>query len=87
MFEAVGKAEVGYKDIAISIEEKVFELEITMNDLFLVDVPDTGDELREKFCGVLFFEVSVGKDMVKELASRGVLEDDANVFVRFDDIV
>lgn len=58
-----------------------------MNDFFLVDVPDTGDKLREKFCGILFFEVSVGKDVVKELASGGVLEDDANVLVSLDYVV
>jgi hypothetical protein len=87
VFETVGKTKVGDDDVAIAVKQKILELEVAVNDLFLVDVPDTGDELGEKFCGILFFEVSVGKDMVEELASRGVLENDANVLVGLDYVV
>ena len=58
-----------------------------MNDFLLVNIPDTGDELRKEFCGILFFEVAMGQDVVKELATRCVLENDANVLVCFDDVV
>lgn len=40
-----------------------------MNDFLLMDVPDTRDELGEEFCGIFFFEVAVGQDVVKELAT------------------
>lgn len=40
-----------------------------MNDLLLVNVPNTGDELRKELGSILFFEITMGKDVVKELAS------------------
>jgi hypothetical protein len=45
VLEAVGKAEVCDDDVAVAVEEEVLELEIAVDDLFLVDVPDAGDEL------------------------------------------
>lgn len=69
MFETVSETKVGDDDVPVAVEKQVFEFEVAVNDLFLVDVPDTGYELGEKSCGIFFFEVSVGKDMVKELAS------------------
>ncbi len=87
MFKPVGKAKVGDDDVPVAIEEKVLEFEITVDYFLLVDVPDTRDELRKEFCSVFFFEVAMGQDVIKELATRGVLEDDANVFVCLYDVV
>ena len=65
MLKAIGKPKVGYDNIAISVEEQVLELEISVDDLLGVDVGDARDELCKEFARVLFFEVSVGKDMVE----------------------
>lgn len=40
MLEAIGKAKIGNDDIAMSIKEKILELEIAVDDFLLVDVPD-----------------------------------------------
>jgi hypothetical protein len=87
VFETIRKAEISDDNVAVTIEEKVFKLEITMDDFLLVDIPDTGYELREKFCGISFPQIAVGKDMVEKFATRGVLKDDTDVLVCFNDIV
>lgn len=58
-----------------------------MNDFLLMDIPDTRDELGKEFCSIFLLEVAVGQDVVEKLATRGVLENYANVLVCFDDIV
>lgn len=58
-----------------------------MNDLLLMNVPDARDKLRKKFASVFFFQVAMGQDVVEELASRCVFENDPNVFVRFDNVI
>jgi hypothetical protein len=87
VFKTVGETKVGDDDIAVAVQEEIFELEITVNNFLLMDVPDARDELGKEFSGVSFFEVTMCEDVVKELATRGVLEDDANVFVCFNDVV
>lgn len=44
-----------------------------MNNLLLVDIPDSGNELGEEFTGIAFPEVSVGENMVEEFTARGVI--------------
>lgn len=87
MLETVCKAKVCDDDIPVAIKEKVLELEITVDDFLLVDVPDTRDELGKELCGVFFLEVAMGKNVVEELASGGILENNADVFVCLYDIV
>jgi hypothetical protein len=87
VFEAIGEPEIGDDDVAVAVEEEVLEFEVAVDDFFLVDVPDTGEELGEEFCGVFFFEVAVGEDVVEEFAAGGVFEDDTDVFVGFDYVV
>ena len=87
MFESVRETKVGDYHVPVPVEQEVFEFEVAMDDLFLVDIPDAGDELTKEFACVLLFEVTMGKDMVKEFTAGRVLENDANVFVRLDDVV
>jgi len=87
VFEPIGETEVRDYHIPMPIEEEVFEFEVTMDDLFLVNVPDARDELTEEFACVLLLQVAVGKDMVEEFATRRVLEDDTDVLVCFDNVV
>jgi translation initiation factor IF-2 len=39
VLEAVGEAKVGDDDVAVAVEEQVLELEVSVDDLLLVDVP------------------------------------------------
>ncbi len=87
MFKAIGETKVGDDDVTVTVQKKVFEFEVTVNDLALVDVPDAGYELGEKTTSVFFFEIAVGEDMIEKFAARGVVEDNTDVFVCFNDIV
>lgn len=45
MFKAIGKAKIGDDNIAVAVEQEVFEFEVTVDYFLLVDVPYAGDEL------------------------------------------
>ena len=45
MFESVCEAKVRDDDIPMAIQEQVLQLEITVNNLLFMDIPNTGDEL------------------------------------------
>ena len=87
MFEPIGETKVRDDHVPVSIEEEVFEFEVAVDDLFLMNIPDTRDELTEKFARVLLLQVTVGEDVVEEFTTRRVLEDDADILVRLDDVV
>ena len=87
MLESVRESEIRDDNIPVAIQEEVLQLEIPMDDFLFVDVPDAGDELREELAGVLFIEIAVREDVVEELATGCVLENDADVLVCLDDIV
>ena len=87
MFEPICETKVCYYHVPVSIEEEVFEFEVTVDDLLLVDVPDTRDELSEELAGILFLQVAVGQDMVEKFATRRVFEDYTDVLVRLDNVV
>ena len=87
MFESVSETKIGDYHVPMPIKEEVFEFEVAMNDLFLVDVPDARDELTKEFARILLLEVAVGKDVVEEFTAGRVFEDDTDIFVRFDNVV
>jgi hypothetical protein len=87
VFEPIRETEVRDYHVPVPIEEEVFEFEVAMNDLFLVDVPDARDELTKKFARILLLEVTVGKDVVEEFTTGRVLEDDTDILVRLDNVV
>ena len=87
MFEAVCKPKVGDDDIPVAVEQEVLEFQVAMNDFLLVDVPDAGDELRKELACILLPQVAMGKDVIKQLASGRIFEDDTDVLVCFDYIV
>ena len=87
MFEPVGKTEVRNYHVSVSVEEEVFEFEVSVDNLFLVNVPDAGDELTEELARILLLEVSMGQNMVEEFTTRRVLEDDADILVGLDNVV
>lgn len=87
MLEAVGESKVGHDHVPVSVEEQILEFEVTMDNLFLMKVPDSRNELSKQLASVAFFEVAVGEDVVEEFAAGGIFENDPDVFVRFDHIV
>jgi hypothetical protein len=46
-----------------------------MNDVELVDVFDSGDDLLEKLAGFCLFEFSLVYNVVEKFSARGVLHD------------
>ena len=87
MLKTIGEPKVGDDHVPVSVEEQIFEFEVAMDNLFLMKVPDGGNELSKQLAGVAFFEVTVGEDVVEEFAAGGIFEDDPDVLVGFDDIV
>jgi hypothetical protein len=55
VLEPVRKAEVGNNDVTVPVQEQVLELEIAMDNLLLMDIPDSRDELGEEFSCIAFF--------------------------------
>jgi hypothetical protein len=70
-FEAVSKTKVGDDNIAVLVEQEVFKLQVTVNNVLLVQVVDTRDELCEQTRRILLFEVTIGENVVKQLAACG----------------
>ena len=87
MLEPVGETEVRDYHVSVSVEEEVFEFEVSVDNLFLVNVPDAGDELTEELARILLLEVAMGQNMVEEFTTRRVLEDDTDILVGLDDVV
>ena len=69
MFEPIGETKVCYYHVSVSIKEEVFEFQVAVDDLFLVDVPDAGDELTEEFARIFLLQVAVSQDMVEEFTT------------------
>ena len=87
MFEPIRETEIRDYHVPLPVKEEVFEFKVAMDDLFLVNVPDTRDELTKEFARILLLEVAMGKDVVEKFTTRRILEDDTDVLVRFDDVV
>ena len=86
-FKPIRETEVRDYRIPLPVKEEILELEVAMNDLFLVNVQDARDELTKEFACILLLEVTVGKYVVEEFTAGRVLEYDTDVLVRFDNVV
>ncbi len=58
-----------------------------MDDLLLMDIPDSRDKLAEEFSGVSFAKITMGENMIKEFSSGSILQDNSNVLVRLYNII
>ena len=87
MLKAVGESKVGHDHVPVSVEKQVFEFEVTVDNLFLVEVPNGRDELSKQLASVTFFEIAVGENMIEEFTPGGIFKDDPDVLVRFDNII
>lgn len=47
MFKPVGETKVGDDHVPMFVQQQILEFQITVNDIFLVKVVYTGDELGE----------------------------------------
>ena len=50
--KVVGEAKVGDDDVAVAIQQEVLELQVTVDDVLLMQVGDAADELRKEAAGV-----------------------------------
>jgi hypothetical protein len=87
VLEAVCETEIRDDDVPVFIEKQVLQFKVPMNNFLLVDVPNSRDELRKQFGCVSFTQVPVGQDVVEELATGRVFDDNPNVLVSLDNIV
>lgn len=71
--EIVGETKIGNDNVAVSIEQQVLQLQVTMYDSFLVEVPDARYELGEKSTGSVVLEVSMVQDVVEQLPTGSIL--------------
>lgn len=77
--EGVGEAKVGYYDVAVTIQQQIFQFQVSMNDTLCVKVADSRNELSEKSSCGRVFQVAMIQNVVEELAARSILQDDADV--------
>lgn len=54
MVESIGESKVGDDDVSVLVEEQIFQLEISVDNVFFVQIVDARDQLGEKFGGVSF---------------------------------
>ena len=85
--EIVRKAKIGDDHIAVAVEEQVLELQVAVDDLFAVQVRDARDELRKEAARLALLEALLRENVVKQLATRAVLEHDADVALRLNHLV
>lgn len=67
-------AEVNKLDVSDRIKKNIFGLDVAMTDLELVTITDCTDYLAEDSHGFDFFELSVLNDVVEQLATFDVLQ-------------
>jgi hypothetical protein len=67
VLEAIGESEIGDDDITMFVEKKVFEFEITMYDMLLVKIIDSGNQLSKELLGVSLLEIPTSENVVKQL--------------------
>lgn len=69
VFEPVRETKVGDDDVAVPVEQQVLELEVTVDDALDVEVHDARDELGKELGSVLFLEVPVRQDVIKQFSA------------------
>lgn len=87
MLKAVCEPEVSDDNISMPIKKQVLQLQVAMNYLLLVDVPDARNKLCKQFASVLLLKISMSKNMIEKFAAGGIFKDDSDIFVRLDYIV
>jgi hypothetical protein len=80
VLEPIGEPEIRDDDVSVLVQEEVLELEVAMDNVFLMEVVYAGDELSEQLGGVLFLEVAMSEDVVEQFTAWRV-EDASQVVV------
>ena len=71
----------------ILVEQQAFDAEISVDDLFLVTIPDSRYELRKQLTSVALAEIFMCEDMVQQPPACVVFHNDANIFVCFNHVI
>ena len=87
MAVGVAEAEIYDLDVFVVIEEEVFRLEVSMDDVQLVDILDASVDLLEKLACLVFLQTSVRNNVVKELTAARVLHDQVELLGCLDDLI
>lgn len=69
MIKLIGEAEIGDDDVSVLVQQQIFQLEIAMDNVFLVKVRNSRDKLGEKLLSVSFLQISAGENMIKQLST------------------
>jgi hypothetical protein len=65
MFETVSEPKVGDDYVAMAVEKQILKLEVTVDNLLLVDIPDTRDKLAEELASVFLAKIPMRQDVVE----------------------
>jgi hypothetical protein len=69
--EVVRETKVSDDDVAIPVQQEILQFQIAVNNLLLVQVVDTRDELSKESAGITVLEVLVCQDVIEELTACG----------------
>mmetsp|Transcript_26940 Transcript_26940/g.75743 ORF Transcript_26940/g.75743 Transcript_26940/m.75743 type:complete len:310 (-) Transcript_26940:208-1137(-) len=83
----VGKAKVGNFDVQIGIQQEILRLQVAMGNLLEVAVLDSRNDLVEEVAGLVSRQASFGHDVIEQLSSGNVLDDEEDIGGRVDDFV
>lgn len=87
MAVGVAQAEIYDLDVFVVVEEEVLRLEVSVDDVQLVDIFYASVDLLEKLACLVFLEPSVRHNVVKELSAARVLHDQVELLGGLDDFI
>lgn len=85
--EGIGETKVSDDDVLVAIQEQILKFEVTVHNTLLMQVSDTGHQLGEKSPRGGIFEVSMVQNIIEELASRCIFQDNAHMPLSLDKLV
>jgi hypothetical protein len=83
----VAEPEVNDFDVLVVIKQEILGLQVSVDNVQLVDILNAGVYLLEKLAGLVLLQTSVCYDIVEELTSTGVLHDEVQLLGRFNDLI
>lgn len=83
----VGEPEVYYFDVLINVEKQVFRLEIPMDHINFVNVFNSSQDLLEEFAGLLFSNLLLLHNVIKQFPSTSVLHYQIQLARGLDDLI
>lgn len=84
---SVTQTEVNDLDVLVVIKKEIFRLEVTMDNVQLVQVLDASDDLVEKGQSFRLLDPLILYDIVEELTATGILHDEIQLLRGLDNLV